>query len=185
MERHLTVSGFVVHEGHVALYWHRKLGMWLPSGGHIEANEDPVQTTLRELREEFQIEAEILPLSRRFDYSGGPEQLEAPHAMIDCWANDHWHVDFVYFCRLLTGYPGVSEDPENPIVWMDIEALQRGSHPRNGASVRFAPDVQALAIQAIHAANTLTSATAGQPPRTLSSPSPWTERGLGGEVAFP
>lgn len=149
MERHLTVSGFVVHQERVALYWHRKLGMWLPSGGHIEANEDPVQTTLRELREEFQIEAEVLHLSPRFDYSGGPAQLEAPHAVLDCWALDHWHVDLVYFCRHVSGFPGVSEDPENPILWLDVEALQRGSHPRNGADVPFAPDVQTLAIEAI------------------------------------
>src|SRR3972149_2249963 len=36
MERHLTVSGFVVHEGRVALHWHRKLGAWLPPDGGPE-----------------------------------------------------------------------------------------------------------------------------------------------------
>jgi 8-oxo-dGTP diphosphatase len=155
MERHLTVSGFVVHEGKVALYWHRKLGAWLPAGGHIEANEDPVQATLREIREEFTIEAEVLPLSPRFGWTGGPVQLESPHSTIDCWAGDHWHVNFVYFCRLLSGYPGVSEDPENPIVWLDIAALEAGSYQHNGAQVEFAPDVQALAIASIRAAETV------------------------------
>ena len=98
---------------------------------------------------EFQVEAEVLPVGRRFDYTGGPEQLEAPHALLDCWAKDHWHVDFVYFCRLLSGYPGVSEDPENPILWLDTPALESGAAGHNGALVPFAPDVQALAIEAI------------------------------------
>ena len=49
VDRHLTVTGFVVHEGLVALHWHQKLAMWLPAGGHIEANEDPVQAVLREI----------------------------------------------------------------------------------------------------------------------------------------
>ena len=151
-ERHLTVSGFVVHEGRVALYWHRKLGAWLPSGGHIEADEDPVQATLREIQEEFALEAEVLALSPRFDYSGGPVQLEAPHCLIDCWAGDHWHVNFVYFCRLVGGYPGVSEDPENPILWLDVAALESGAAPKGDELIAFAPDVQALAIESIRAA---------------------------------
>ena len=158
MERHLTVSGFVVHEGKVALYWHRKLSAWLPAGGHIEANEDPVQATLREIREEFAIEAEVLPLSRRFDYSGGPAQIEAPHTVLDCWAIDHGHVDLVYFCRLVSGYPGVSEDPDNPIVWLDIAALETGSWQRNGNLAPFAPDVLALAIESIRVAERIEAA---------------------------
>ena len=152
MERHLTVSGFVVHEGRVALYWHRKLSTWLPAGGHIEPNEDPVQATLREIKEEFALEAEVLPLAKRFDYTGGPPQIEAPHAMLDCWAIDHGHVDLVYFCRCLSGYPGVSEDPENPIVWLNLDEVERGSHEHNGADVAFQPDVKALALEAIRVA---------------------------------
>ena len=41
--RHFTATGFVVHEGATLLHWHPKVKMWLPPGGHIEPNEDPVQ----------------------------------------------------------------------------------------------------------------------------------------------
>ena len=68
MERHLTVSGFVVHEGRVALHWHRKIGAWLPAGGHIEPGEDPVEAALREVREEFALEAAVLSLAPRVAY---------------------------------------------------------------------------------------------------------------------
>ena len=39
--RHFTVAVFVVHDRRVLLHYHRKLGKWLPPGGHIEANELP------------------------------------------------------------------------------------------------------------------------------------------------
>ena len=39
--RHFTVAVFVVSAGHVLLHYHRKLGRWLPPGGHIEDNELP------------------------------------------------------------------------------------------------------------------------------------------------
>jgi 8-oxo-dGTP pyrophosphatase MutT (NUDIX family) len=160
MERHITVSGFVVHDSRVALHWHRKIGAWLPAGGHIEENEDPVQAVLREIREEFAIEAEILPTGRRLGYDGGPSQIEPPVAVLDCWPEpDHGHVDLVYYCVAISGYPGRSHDADNPIYWLDVAALERGSALTHGVEVSFPPDVQALAIDAIRLA-------ASQPVRT-------------------
>jgi 8-oxo-dGTP pyrophosphatase MutT (NUDIX family) len=159
MERHLTVSGFVVHDGKVALHWHRKIGAWLPAGGHIEPNEDPVQATLREVHEEFGLDAEIIPLAARLSYEGGPRQIEPPYAVLDCWPEpDHGHVDLVYFCRVVSGYPGRSHDPENPIFWFNPDDLERGSPPRaTDTTVAFPPDVRALSIEAIRLANAVRS----------------------------
>jgi len=149
----MTVTGFVVHEGTVALHWHRKLEMWLPAGGHIEANEDPVQAVLREINEEFGIVASVLPLAQRTPFAGGPEQLEPPHAMLDCIvAPDHVHVDLCYYCRLESGYPGVPEDPASPVIWVDAETLQAGTLPRDGSPVAIPPDVQAMCLEAIRQA---------------------------------
>jgi 8-oxo-dGTP pyrophosphatase MutT (NUDIX family) len=162
MERHLTVSGFVVHEGQVALHWHRKVGLWLPAGGHIEPNEDPVEAVLREIREEFAVEAEIMSLAPRVDYAGGPKQLEPPYTILTFPFPDppHEHIDLVYFCRLVSGYPGVCHDAENPICWFTLDALQAGAGSHNGADVPLPPDVQALAIEALRLAAVETAATA-------------------------
>jgi 8-oxo-dGTP pyrophosphatase MutT (NUDIX family) len=150
MERHMTVSGFVVHKGRVALHWHRKLQMWLPAGGHIEEGEDPVQAVLREVTEEFGVHAEVVSHAPRVDYEGGPKQVTAPYVILDCWpAPDHGHIDHVYFLRCLGGYPGRSHDPENPVHWLDEAALSQGSWAQNGVELAFPPDVQALGIEAI------------------------------------
>jgi 8-oxo-dGTP pyrophosphatase MutT (NUDIX family) len=161
MDRHLTVSGFVVHDGRVALHWHRKNQMWLPAGGHLEPGEDPVEATLREIREEFALDAEIIALAPRVRYNGGPGQIEPPFTILVCHPEpDHEHIDFVYFCRVISGYPGVSHDPENPICWFDTDALATGEAPLQGRSVPFPPDVQALALQAIELAATPAAAPA-------------------------
>jgi len=160
MDRHLTVSGFVVHEGRLALHWHRKLQMWLPAGGHIEAGEDPVEAALREISEEFALEAEVLPLAPRVEYAGGPRQIQPPFTILNCVvSDDHEHVDHVYFCRVLSGYPGVSHDPENPILWFDADTLAAGAAPLNDANVPFPPDVQALGIEAIRLASRVEAAS--------------------------
>lgn len=54
------VSYFVVLDearGEVLLVAHRKAGLWLPSGGHVEPMEDPWDTVLRECGEELCVEA--------------------------------------------------------------------------------------------------------------------------------
>ena len=54
-----------------------------------------------------------------------------------------------YFLRCRGGYPGRSHDPENPIHWLDEATLALGSEEQDGVERPFAPDVQALGIEAI------------------------------------
>ena len=65
IRRHFTATGYVANQTSVLLHWHRKLKLWLPPGGHIEENEDPVQAVIREAKEETGLDVVILP-------SGGP-----------------------------------------------------------------------------------------------------------------
>ncbi|WP_035840223.1 NUDIX domain-containing protein [Kitasatospora azatica] len=42
---------------------HRKAGLWLPAGGHVEPGEDPWAAVVRECREELGIEAVASPIT--------------------------------------------------------------------------------------------------------------------------
>lgn len=44
----------------ILLVHHRKAGLWLPAGGHVELEEHPTDTVKREIKEELGIEAEFL-----------------------------------------------------------------------------------------------------------------------------
>ena len=60
------VSYFVVlddERGQQLLVAHRKAGLWLPAGGHVEPGEDPWVTVVRECREELGIEANASPIT--------------------------------------------------------------------------------------------------------------------------
>ena len=51
--KHL-VSYFAVIDGHhILLVDHKNAQLWLPSGGHVEPDEDPRNTVVRELKEEL------------------------------------------------------------------------------------------------------------------------------------
>ena len=43
LEKHFTASALIIDNGKVLLLHHKKLGVWLYPGGHIEKNETPDQ----------------------------------------------------------------------------------------------------------------------------------------------
>ena len=147
LTRHFTATGFVVHDGRVLLHWHPKVAAWLPPGGHVEPNEDPVQAVIREVREEAGVEAVVVrraePLA--LDY---PRQVEPPFTIMVEDIHDpvdgfHHHIDMIYFCEL-AGPP----EPLNPgWVWVSRERLASGCALRHGDSPAAPPpdDVRLLA----------------------------------------
>ncbi|MGR6975196.1 NUDIX hydrolase [Streptomyces cynarae] len=63
------VSYFVVLDdtrGQLLLVAHRKAGLWLPAGGHVEPGEDPWAAVVRECREELGIEAMASPITGEY-----------------------------------------------------------------------------------------------------------------------
>lgn len=109
--RDFTVAVFVVHEGRVLLHWHRKLGRWLPPGGHIEPNELPDEAAVREVREEAGVACALRPeFGLDLKLPGEPVQLVRPAGVqLADISPGHQHVDLVYFATVV-GVPGTLPD---------------------------------------------------------------------------
>jgi ADP-ribose pyrophosphatase YjhB (NUDIX family) len=128
--RHFTVAVFVVHRGRVLLHFHRKLGKWLPPGGHVEDNELPDDAAVREIREETGIRVRLvgyrgLPVDE-------PRQLVVPAGVqLEPIYPGHEHIDLVYFAVPDPDAPGSAEvDPrlaeQDQVAWYaaaDLDAL--------------------------------------------------------------
>ena len=54
-------SGYFVKDKKVLLVHHNKFDKWVPPGGHIEENETPDQTVIREWKEEVGLDIKVLP----------------------------------------------------------------------------------------------------------------------------
>src|SRR3990172_7477336 len=130
MERHFTVSGFVVENGRTLLHWHKKIQLWLPPGGHIDTDEDPVQAVLREAREETGITCEVVPHDPPLAFSNVP-QLPSPLKIIIGYVPattaqpEHQHIDMSYALRPVPGVPHSTPDGDHGFIWVSAEDLRR------------------------------------------------------------
>jgi 8-oxo-dGTP diphosphatase len=161
--RHLTATGFVVHDDRVLLHWHRKNRLWLPFGGHIEPNEDPVQTVLREVEEECGLRTELLPPLHTFGVTNLP--VIAPPVLIlleptTDGMTEHEHIDLIYFCRPTGPVESVDAHEDRTIRWVARDELQRNEPvpPMDGMPPEpVPPDVRTLALAAMDQARAVNS----------------------------
>ena len=112
MIRHFTATGIVLHEDQVLLIEHAKLKWWMPPGGHIEPNEDPVQAVLREVREETGLDCEIISPAAFAHES--IQVLPAPFTILveDVPEGGEMvqHIDCIYILRPLSRPSAISAD---------------------------------------------------------------------------
>jgi 8-oxo-dGTP pyrophosphatase MutT (NUDIX family) len=94
---HVTASGIVVGPRGTVLHLHKRLGIWMQPGGHIDAGETPEVAARREATEELGLAVEHPP--------AGPQLL---HLDVHEAALGHTHLDLRYL--LIAG----DDDPHPP-----------------------------------------------------------------------
>jgi 8-oxo-dGTP diphosphatase len=57
--KHLVSYFALVADGHILLVDHKNAGRWLPTGGHVEPDENPRSTVIRELKEELNLDISL------------------------------------------------------------------------------------------------------------------------------
>ena len=134
----------------VLLHWHPKVKAWLPPGGHIQENEDPVEAVLREVEEETGIKVEVVPTGPSMGLSY-PEELPAPVTVMVEDINDpidgfHQHIDMIYFCRPVGPWDQLNDGWR----WVGKDLLLSGTPlvREDGTSVAPPEDVRLLARKA-------------------------------------
>ncbi len=135
----LTAGACIVHNNKVLMMHHAKLGKWLFPGGHMESNETPDQTVIRECLEETGLKVRFLEFSESV---GDPEEKGA-HAMPFHTnlhsVGDHDHYGLYYLCT--TDDPNfVRNNESSDMRWVGVDDLD---------SIELYPSIKKMAVKAI------------------------------------
>ena len=118
MTRDFVSAAFIVNDNKVLLVKHKKLGLWLPPGGHIDKNETPEQATIREIKEETGLDIHLEP--EKFHRI---KILKPHHIEIHPISENHEHISFVYFAELKGGELNKSARELEDIKWFSEKEL--------------------------------------------------------------
>lgn len=129
MDRHFTVSVYIVHKDKVLLHLHKRAKKILPLGGHIELNELPEEACIREVKEESGLEINLYnPLNKQLKNSCelvGEKLLVNPMYTNFGEINpEHYHIDFVYYATAKSFDTKPEDGESNILKWYNKEDLK-------------------------------------------------------------
>lgn len=123
IEKHFCVSVYVYNpkRKEFLLVHHKKLGVWVQPGGHVEINESPEEAAVREVFEETGLKIKIIGerKPRESDYI-------LPLAIQKNEISDtHIHMDFVYVAYVVEENDLVLNEQESTgIAWFTLDEIK-------------------------------------------------------------
>jgi len=132
-KRCLTVVAWTVHENKTLLVKHKKLGIWLAPGGHVEENELPHQAAEREFLEETGVKVKTISFASQ-PQGTSSEYLPTPFAMNLHWINkpsttrgfceQHYTLNFFVHAVDLSGFGRQVEETDD-IGWFSRDEISK------------------------------------------------------------
>ena len=138
-------TAFIVHRDKVLLVHHRVLNTWLPAGGHIELDEDPIEALYREIKEEAGIDKNNLEIVSdkpklegiRHKFLFTPNYLD-----IHNFSDTHRHTSLTYLVRSKTDKLIHNDKEHIGIKWFTKEEIESGKYD-------LLPQIEFLALEAL------------------------------------
>ncbi len=145
-----TTSAFIVYGERVLLQHHKKIGMWLQPGGHIELDEDPLQALYREIKEETGLDESNLTIIELFKEKRteghGSKLLPIPFDInVHSFNDKHKHIDLCYIMKANTDEVILETDKAHDIRWFTISEMTKLN--KNGDTYQDMIDLSKIAIK--------------------------------------
>lgn len=123
---HVTGSALIVGRRGIVLLKHRRLGIWVQPGGHVDAGETPWEAAAREATEETGLVV----------VAAGPRPERVAHVDVHDGGRGHTHLDLRFLFLAGDDDPAPPPDESQDVHWFDWTAAIARAEPGMAALLR-------------------------------------------------
>ena len=134
--RHFTATTFIVHKDKTLLHLHKKLGKWLPVGGHIDRDELPHEAAIREIKEETGLDVHMYFPEEALFFNDAIYLSNPMHLLLENINQFHQHIDFIYYAKA-DNLNIIPENSESNLKWFTAEEIKKETIPDNVKILAF------------------------------------------------
>lgn len=128
IEHEFISTVFVVQNNKVLLNFNNKCKIWVPVGGHIEKNEKPCDSAIREAKEESGLDIE---LASPFNNFKNNNMIQPVALKMDHITDTHNHMNLIYFGKVIGGsFTKISDDGAIS-KWFSKKEIENTEMPEN------------------------------------------------------
>ena len=121
--KHFTSTTYIVNKERVLLHFHKKLNMWLALGGHLEKNELPEETALREVIEESGLTVSFYNQDKQIGTNDIKQLLRPMHIILEDIEENHQHIDFIYYAKSKSDKLNPQDGESTNLIWFTADQV--------------------------------------------------------------
>ncbi|NNU76556.1 NUDIX hydrolase [Clostridium estertheticum] len=141
LNRTLTATVYVINNNRVLLHMHKKHKSLFPLGGHMEPEELPHETAIREVYEESGLDIEIYNDEEKLEL-GRVRQLHRPmNILLENIGHPIENIDFIYFATTNESKVQPQAGESKELYWMSREEVINNSN--------IQPHIVSMALKAL------------------------------------
>jgi 8-oxo-dGTP diphosphatase len=123
----IVSSCIIMDKGKTLILYHKKLGKWLYPGGHVDEGEIPVESAVREAKEETGFKVKLISKSRlglkRSHSLEQPAPLCTLYEHVYYKTGTHMHFDLIYLAKPVGKQGRIAKGESTKLKWISEKEI--------------------------------------------------------------
>lgn len=123
INRTLTATVYIIYKDKVLLHMHKKHNSLFPVGGHMNPDELPHETAIREVYEESGLRVELFNNEKQLGMTRVRQLINPQYTLLENIGKEVENIDFIYFATADSDQVSPQKGESKDLYWLSKEEV--------------------------------------------------------------